>query len=115
MSGFDAISKAAFTVVEQIMGDVALWIPLGGTNSQTATVLYKNPENKQTLGDSDKFSYSPYKYSFEFYIDQLQGLKQSIDAGHSETISINGINLDVHEVSTSIDGKTLTAYCEIHE
>lgn len=115
MSVFDGINKTAFSVVKNIMGDVAIWSPSDGSEQVQSKVLYKNPENKETLGDVDKYDYSPYKYSFEYYEGTFSNLKPLVDSGHIETVQINGLTLDVKEVTPVIDGKNFIAYCVIHE
>ena len=79
---------------------------------QTAKVLYNSPEAKQTLGDADKYEYSPYNYWFDYFIDQLTGLKLSVDSGNVETVIVKGKTLLVREVKLMFDGKTYLAYCD---
>jgi len=113
MSLFDSIAKTTFSIVEQIMGDVAIWVPSLGGEQQTAKVLYNNPESKQTLGDVDKYEYSPYNYWFEYYEGQFPGLKSSIDSGNIEIVTINNIQLNIREVTTKYDGKNYVAFGEL--
>jgi hypothetical protein len=115
MSDFDGISKAAFGTVEQIMSDVAIWIPSDNSGQQSEKVLFKNPEEKQTVGDVDKYEYSPFKYSFEYYEGQFPGLKLAVDSGNIEVVTINGVQLNVRDVTTKVDGKNYIAYCDLHE
>jgi len=111
MSAFDSLSKAAFSTCEGVMGDVAIWTPSGGVQL-TAKVLFNNPESKQTLGDTDKSEYSPCNFWFEYYEGQLPGLKLSVDSGNVEIVTINGIQLNIQDVTTKYDGKNVVAYCE---
>jgi len=97
------------------MGDVALWIPSDGSEQQSTKVLFNQPEENKTLGDVDKYQYSPCKYFFEYYQGQFIGLKASVDLGGIETVTINGLQYDVREVSTKYDGKNYIAYCDLHE
>lgn len=112
MALFDGIQKAAFSSVQSLFGDALSWVPSNDeATTQTAKVLYNSPESKQQLGDSDKYDYSPYKYSFEYFEDQLTGLKLSVDGGGVEVVTVKGKTLCVVEVSLKNDGKTNVAYC----
>ena len=114
MSIFDGLSKATFTTVENIIGDVALWTPSNNLVEQSEKVLFKKPDVNILLGDSDKYTYDPYDYSFEYYEGQFSGLKASVDNGNMEKVTINGIDLDVIEVKTIVDGRNYKASCTLH-
>lgn len=111
MSLFDSNQRNIITSVQTLFGDTLLWLPSGGGTQQTAKVLYNSPEAKQTLGDADKYEYSPYNYWFDYFIDQLPGLKASVDNANVETVVVKGKTLVVHEVNLKYDGKTFIAYC----
>ena len=118
MALFDGIQKIAFSSVQCVFGDLLLWMPSNNPIQQTAKVLYNSPSTKyvvpqsrEELGDADRYGYNPYKYFFEYYNDQLIGLKASVDAGGVEVVTVNGITLCVIEVGSKNDGKTCVAYC----
>jgi hypothetical protein len=113
MSMFDGIQKAVVSTIQNIMGDTAVWIPLDWNKPiQTAKVLYNNSETNFQLGDTNKYDYSPYVHSIEYYIDQFTGLKQSVEEGNVEEIKINGSKYFVKEIKPKFDGKVLIAYLE---
>jgi len=115
MALFDSIQKATFKTAQSLFGDLLSWVPSNNPIQQTALVLYSSPEAKQQLGDADKYEYSPFKYSFEYFEDQLIGLKLSVDAGGVEVVTVKGITLCVIEVTLKNDGKTCVAYCNQYE
>ena len=115
MARFDSVQHLTITATQDLYGDVLVWtLSNGGPIAQVHTlkVLYSSPENKQVLGDSDKYEYSPYNYSFEYYEGQLKGLKESVDAGNVETVLIKSKTLVVREIDTRFDGKTYVAHCD---
>jgi hypothetical protein len=112
MSLFDGIQKTVFSNVQAIFGDTAIWNPLNLSAQQTTKVLFNKPDSVQTLGDSYKTEYQPYKYWFEYYQDQFTGLKTSVDAGNVERVIIGNASLDVRQVIAKYDGKTMVAFCE---
>jgi len=112
MARFDGIQRLTITATQDLYGDTLSWIPSTGDPTLTAKVLYSEPESKQMIGDADKYEYNPYNYSFDYYTGQLTGLKESVDAGNVETVTINGKTLVVREVNTRFDGKTYLAHCD---
>ncbi len=112
MSFFDGIQKQLFETVQNLFGDEACWIPSDGSLQQSALGLYNCPQTKAQMGDTQKFDYSPYNNWFEYYQDQLPGLKTSVDKGETEQITINNQSFYVREVSPKYDGKTLVAFLE---
>lgn len=112
MSQFDGIQKTAFSAVKNLFGDSLVWVPSNGGQMQIENVLYSSPEIDVTLGDTDKYQYSPYKYSFEYFENQLIGLKLSVDEGNIETVAIKGKILCVRDCKATSDGKTIIAFCD---
>ena len=112
MAKFDGIQKVAFSTVQNLYGDLLSWIPSTSTIPVTALVLYNSPEAKGQIGDTEKYDYSPYNFHFEYFIDQLPGLKSLVDLGISEVVTVKGITLCVRDVTTKRDGKNLIAYCD---
>lgn len=115
MALFDGIQRVTFKTAQTLFGDLLSWMPSNNPIQQTAKVLYNSPESKQQLGDADKYDYSPFKYSFEYFEDQLIGLKMSVDAGGVEVVTIKDKTLCVVEVTLRNDGKTNVAYCNEYE
>lgn len=112
MARFDDTQKMVFSAVQNLFGDALTWVSSIDQISQTALVLYNSPEVKGQLGDTDKYDYSPYNYSFEYFENQLIGLKLSVDSGKTEVVTIKGKTLCVREVTLKRDGKNLIAYCD---
>ena len=48
-----------------------------------------------------------------FFEGQFTGLKESVDSGNIEIVSVRGFDLYIKEVPTKFDGKTYTAYGEL--
>jgi hypothetical protein len=115
MSRFDNIQKAAFTKVQDIFGDVAVWIPSQGGDAQTVNVLFKSPDKEKMLGDTEKYKYTPYKYSIEYYIDQFIGLKDSVEDGNTEVVTIDSVEFYVKSIIGERDGKTYVVELEPNE
>jgi hypothetical protein len=111
MALFDSNQRNLITAVQTLFGDTLLWLPSSGVQ-QSAKVLYNSPEAKQTLGDADKYEYNPYNYWFDYFIDQLTGLKDSVDSGNLELVTVKGLTLVVRQVVLKFDGKTYIAFCE---
>lgn len=112
MARFDDTQKIVFSAVQSLFGDSLTWVSSIDHITYAGLVLYNSPESKQQIGDADKYDYSPYNYWFEYFEDQLIGLKLSVDAGNAETVSVKGKTLCVREVSLRRDGKNYIAYCD---
>ena len=96
-----------FATVANTMGYTATWLPSAGGAAITATVLYKGPTIKEKLFDA---AYSPDNLTLEYKVEDLQGLKQSVDEGNEECITITGIaTFVIRSIQTTFDGKTITA------
>jgi hypothetical protein len=115
MSFFDGYTKVVFSAAEGIMGDTLSWVPSDGSSAISDTVLFNNPDVGQTLGDVDKFDFQTFKYWFEYVEGQFPGLKESVDSGNLETVTVKGFTLDIQQVVTKYDGRNYCAYCVIHD
>lgn len=100
---FDSIQKAAFSIVTNTFGYEAKWQPSDGSDYQTARVLFKEPTKPHEIGSMD---FDPFTYIAEYHPGHFPGLKESIDAGNSERVTINEIDYHVLKVDTIWDGKT---------
>jgi hypothetical protein len=110
---FDKLSKTAFGVVRNSMGDAASWTPSAGGAALTGRVLFKDNSAADLLLESQESGavvMEPQKPTAEYYADQFAGLKAAVDAGKYETLIITGIgSYHVTKVNTLVDGKTFTA------
>lgn len=113
MSLFDDIQKAAFSTTLTVFGDKAVWVSSVTQEEHTADVHFKNPNDLVSIGSQDKFEYRPYDYTVEYYQGSFPGLKESVENGSIEKLTVNGFNLIIREVRAKFDGKTLTAYAEL--
>lgn len=106
---FDDIRDKAHDVVTHTMGYTASWLPSGsplGTEPLTARVLFNKPTDEEKVGD---YEYDPYKYKMEYRSNFLPGLKQNVDEGKMEVVTISGIGYYVRLVNAKYDGNTLIA------
>lgn len=112
MSLFDASQEVVFNAARAVFGDLATW----DAQNISCLVLYKNPTRTEIVGENNKATYSTYNYSFEYYINDFQGLKELVEENKFQSFTIGADNLLVREVKTTSDGKTYVAYCEkIHD
>ena len=113
MSLFDDIQSAVFSTASNVFGDIAVWVPLEG-EERSEKVLFNNPNAPISIGQTDKYEYRPYDYSFEYFQGQFPGLKESVETnGNVETVTVKGFELVIRRVISKYDGKTLTAYGEL--
>lgn len=112
MSNFDGLQQGAFTTVENLYGDVAVWSPSNSQTTVSGLCLFSNPNDPIIIGQGDKYEYRPYNFALEYFESQFTGLKALVDGGSVEYITCKGFSLAVRQVIGKFDGKTLTAYCE---
>lgn len=109
---FDNIRDTAVDTVYNTMGNDATWQPLDG-ELQTVRVGYSDATDKHELADED---YYPYDFKVEYRKPNWPGLKEAVDAGDFQVITVllptAPKNLWVREVRTKYDGNTCVAYCE---
>jgi len=106
MNIFDSVKRSAFDVVSKTMGYDAVWI----TESETfnARVCFRDPSEKEELSGID--SWNPNEPFMEYRIDFFPGLKEKIDSGKSEFVSILSIGyFAISEIRTKFDGQTFIA------
>jgi len=114
MGLFDGIQAAVFSTANQVFGDTAVWTPsISGSNSITEQVLFKNPNDPIQIGETDKYEYRPFDYSFEYFEGQFPNLKESVESGNTELVTVKGFELYIRRVIAKFDGKTYTAYGEL--
>jgi hypothetical protein len=108
---FDNLRNAAYDVVSKTMGYAASWIPSDDSGEKTARVLYKDPEAMKKLGSVE---YNPKNYAMEYRAPDFTGLKESVDSGVTENVTIEGKgDYYVRAVSTLWDGNTYLAILEL--
>lgn len=89
------------------MGYNATWTPSAGGAAITATVLYNGPTEKEKLFDAE---YNPDKLTIEYKLGDLTGLKDAVDGGANETITVAAFgSFSIKSISTKWDGKTIVA------
>lgn len=107
MNLFDNLQSAMFDTVTATMGYNATWIPAAGGQSQTKEVLYNGPTEKEKLFDAN---YDPEKLNMEYKEGVFTGLKESVDSGTTETVTIENIGtFKVRGVKKLFDGKNYKA------
>jgi len=96
-----------FNTVTKTMGYAATWVPSAGGAAITATVLYNGPTEKEKLLSAD---YNPEKLTIEYKVDDLTGLRESVDAGNIETITVTQFgDFSIKSALPHWDGKTIIA------
>lgn len=113
MSVFDALQQSCVNTINLVFGDLATWTSSNTHILHSELCLYKSPNDLISIGQKDKYEYRPYNYSVEFYKGKFQGLKENVDSGIIEKITVKGVTIAIREVYTKFDGKTLTAYGEL--
>jgi hypothetical protein len=110
---FDGVQKTAFNVVTNTMGYDGSWTPSVGGATQTARVLFKNPDEAWGIGNSDtakdEMEFYPGDCKMEYYTDDFTGLKTAVDDNKIETVVIDSVSYKVRSVRASWDGKTMIA------
>lgn len=101
---FDNIQDIAQSVVLNTMGYVASWTPSGGGPTQTETVLFNQPTNKDDISEQN---YDAQIYKMEYLEGVFPNLFESIRSLGSETVIINGISYLSYRAERKYDGKTI--------
>ncbi len=116
MNLFDGLRDHAVAVVTHNMGYTATWSPADDSAQQVAEVLYKDATEK-TDRFGETVNFSEFDYQIEFSYLKFIGLKDSVDNGGKEVISVSlpsGIkNFYVERVGKVADGSTSIAYLTI--
>jgi len=110
MNLFDGIQKSMFSVVTETFGYDATWIPSLGGVTKKAKVLLKEPSKDSELAGA---TYTPTTYIVEWWGEEWTGLKQAIDNGNNEQVTINSKVYDVRSVTLLYDGKNNRAVLEL--
>jgi hypothetical protein len=113
MTEFDDIAEQTFSTVTALMGENAVWHSSDG-REVTGKVLFKNPTEPLPIGDSEQYEYRPNNATVEYYAGTFDGLKDAVDAGNKEYISVKGDTYFIQEITTTFDGNTYVAHLEPH-
>lgn len=114
MNLFDRYSKKVTQVVADNMGDLAIWIPSDGSapTGISGKVLFSNPTKKDKLSDIE---YNPFSWQMEYHKDLFVKLKEFVDGGETEIVTINETEYYVKSVITKWDGDLSMAALELKE
>lgn len=103
MNLFDRYEKTTHAAVARMMGDDATWYPSDGsvTTGIVAKVLFNNPTKQSKINGVE---FDPAADMMEFYKDSFPRLKELVDAGESETVTIKETEYYVTKVTANWDG-----------
>jgi len=105
---FDRFQNSAFDIVGNVMGQKgASWTPFAGGDAQTATVLYREPTDREKVSALE-FGTVPNP-TCEYREGFFTGLFESAQERNAEVITINSVEYDVLSVERLSDGKTFKA------
>lgn len=110
MNLFDGMQKAMFSTVTNTFGYDATWLPSAGGLTKSTKVLLKEPTKEHELAG---ITYTPTTYIIEWWGEDWEGLKESIDYGNPEHVEVNGKTYDVRAVTLLYDGKNNRAVLEL--
>ncbi len=112
---FDGLSDGVFRTVSVTMGYDASWAPIGGGSVQTARVLFKEPTDKDDIGEYGD-SYDLRTFFMEFWITDFVGLFDSVREDGEETVTITFPAGDrefyIREIKKKFDGRNYKARLE---
>lgn len=103
---FDNVQRAAWGVVTTVMGYDATWQPADGSDLQTARVGYREPTKEYELAGID---YTPRTYLMEYQRPDFAGLFESVEAGDTEAVTIDGSSYLIRHIEVIDDGKNFRA------
>lgn len=107
---FDRMAQHAFEATGRVFGYDAQWVPANGSEIQAARVLFREPTNKEVMGE---VAYSPLNYMMEYHSSVFPGLFESVETRNEEHVIVNGKSYIVRDVRKKHDGHTLIAVLEI--
>lgn len=106
---FDDLRDNCHDVVASTMGKQASWAPSGGGATKTADVLFNDPDSMRQLG---QIEYNPKNTVISWRKPYFDGLKDSVDAGTTEHLIIEGTQYYIHTTKNIFDGNTTAAVCQ---
>jgi hypothetical protein len=108
---FDSMRDRLFDLTTTTFGYEASWTPSGGQSpTQTGRVHYRRPTEKDVL--TNGVEYMPFVFFMEYKQGVFNGLLESVRAGGTETVTVNGVSHYVRSVGRAYDGETLQAHLE---
>lgn len=114
MTEFDALAGQTFEHICNLMGEDAVWLA-SKSNVVHGRVLYKDPTEPVQIGDAESYEYRPSTTTIEYYAGTFTGLKEAIDVGNEEFVSVRDRKYVVQSIGTKFDGNTYVASLELHE
>lgn len=114
MTEFDALAGQAFEHISNLMGEDAVWLA-SKSKEVSGRVLYKNPTDPVQIGDAESYEYRPNTTTIEYYAGTFIGLKEAVDAGSEEYITVRDRKYLIQNIGTKFDGNTYVASLEPHE
>lgn len=110
-SAFDTMQNNLLMQVTNLYGVDASWTPSTGGPTQIGKVLLKEPTDKDRINGVE---YAPFVRFVEYPQGTFNGLIEiSRESNTLETITVDGREMYVKEVTAHYDGKTLKATCEL--
>jgi hypothetical protein len=113
MTEFDDMAAQTFSTVAALMGESAVWHSSDG-HEVTGKILFKNPTEPLPIGDSEQYEYRPNNVTVEYYAGTFDELKDAVDEGKKEYITVREATYFVQDITTKFDGKTYVAHLEPH-
>lgn len=107
-SNFDTMQAGVFEQAKTLFGYAAAWVSVDGLASWTGNVLFKNPNESYRPGGT--FQYDPYRYEMEYKAGDFPGLLERVESrGNPETVTIDGKEYHIRDITADFDGKTYRA------
>jgi hypothetical protein len=94
------------------MGEAAAWRTAAG--DITGRVLFKDPTEPVKIGDGEQYEYRPNTATAEYYKGSFAGLKERVDSGAPQYLTVRGQAYLVAQVLTKYDGDTHVAHLAPH-
>ena len=97
---FDLAAFTAFDIVTTTFGNTAIW------KGVEAPIIKRDVTGKEAVLDVE---FDPDLHKIEYRSGVLEGLKESVDNGNTETLQIDNISYYVVAVKRKFDGNTYEA------
>lgn len=107
-SQFDTMQAAVFEQAKNLYGYAAAWASVDGAASWSGLVLFRQPTENMNLAGT--FQYDPYRYEMEYKFRDFPGLLERVEnRGNPETVTVDGKEYHVRDITADFDGKTYRA------
>jgi len=107
---FDSLQDNLFNLTTTVFGYDAEWQPSAGGTLQTAKVHFKKPTSARDVHYEVVFD--PVMHMMEYKFGDFVGLYESVRANNNETVTIEGIDYYIRQITAHWDGKTYQAQIE---